>query len=293
MVSASKKIYSIGDLETLSGISSLTLRAWEKRHGFPSALRLDSGHRRYDKDTLIRLQLIAQALEKGHKISKLKPLSNDELIEIIDKKPKSPQTREAYPCTSIKEIMLLQNGEQQKLLSDLKQKLSSKKISAFFAEDLCPVFKSMGELWAKKHFNIATEHEFSSNIQYMLEEHWRSNMNPCNKTWVVAGIPGDHHQLALHFASCVLVSKGKFINFLGPRLPVAELIKYLKNTPVEGVCIPVSEVVPKNSIDQLDDLLKFLKEKHILYSFSGSGLNDSDLKNMDSFEEFEDFLDNI
>lgn len=218
-------------------------------------------------------------------------MSNEELISFIDTKPKPPQQKELDTCGSLKEIMLLQNGGQPKLLESLKKELSSKKISTFFAENLCPIFKSIGQLWSKKHFNIAIEHEFSSNIQYMLEEHWRTNLNPADKVWVVTGLPGDHHQLALHFASCILVSKGKFVNFLGPRLPVTELVKYIENTAIEGVCIPVSEVVPKNSLEQLKDLLDVLQDKGILYIFSGAGLEGSTLKNIDSFEDFEHFLD--
>lgn len=38
---------TIGDLSAATGVSAATLRMWERRHGFPSAQRLPSGHRRY------------------------------------------------------------------------------------------------------------------------------------------------------------------------------------------------------------------------------------------------------
>ncbi|WP_214058861.1 MerR family transcriptional regulator [Nocardioides aquaticus] len=40
---------SIGDLATATGVGAATLRAWERRHGFPVPHRLPSGHRRYDQ----------------------------------------------------------------------------------------------------------------------------------------------------------------------------------------------------------------------------------------------------
>jgi DNA-binding transcriptional MerR regulator len=47
---------SIGELATRSGVPVATIRAWERRHGFPAPERLPSGHRRYsdgDVDALI------------------------------------------------------------------------------------------------------------------------------------------------------------------------------------------------------------------------------------------------
>lgn len=38
---------TIGELSEATGVAVATLRAWEKRHGFPSAQRTQKGHRRY------------------------------------------------------------------------------------------------------------------------------------------------------------------------------------------------------------------------------------------------------
>lgn len=41
--------YSIGDLAQRTGVQVSTLRAWERRHGFPLPERLAGGHRRYSE----------------------------------------------------------------------------------------------------------------------------------------------------------------------------------------------------------------------------------------------------
>jgi DNA-binding transcriptional MerR regulator len=41
---------SIGDLVARTGVTEPTLRMWERRYGFPSPERTESGHRRYSED---------------------------------------------------------------------------------------------------------------------------------------------------------------------------------------------------------------------------------------------------
>jgi hypothetical protein len=62
---------SIGELARLTGISSHSLRIWEKRYGSPSAHRLPSGHRRYSKEDVPRLRIIAKALDSGYRASRV------------------------------------------------------------------------------------------------------------------------------------------------------------------------------------------------------------------------------
>ena len=59
---------SIGELSSRTGISIPTLRAWERRHGLPMAVRLPSGHRRYSQrdveaiDEVTRRRLLGSGL---------------------------------------------------------------------------------------------------------------------------------------------------------------------------------------------------------------------------------------
>ena len=62
---------SIGELSNLTGIGVHTLRVWEKRYGSPLSQRLPSGHRRYPKDQVTRLKIIANAIESGYRASKV------------------------------------------------------------------------------------------------------------------------------------------------------------------------------------------------------------------------------
>ncbi|MDF9716245.1 MerR family transcriptional regulator [Nocardioides sp. ChNu-153] len=56
---------SIGDLAAATGVSVPTLRMWEQRHGFPVAVRLPSGHRRYHADDVELVRRVAEQRAAG------------------------------------------------------------------------------------------------------------------------------------------------------------------------------------------------------------------------------------
>ena len=64
-------MYTISDLEKLTGISAHSLRAWEKRYGIITPRRLKNGERRYDDRHLETLRSIALLRKEGIRISKI------------------------------------------------------------------------------------------------------------------------------------------------------------------------------------------------------------------------------
>lgn len=56
---------TIGELSRRTGISASNLRMWESRYGFPLALRLPSGHRRYPEEVVEAIQRVKQRREVG------------------------------------------------------------------------------------------------------------------------------------------------------------------------------------------------------------------------------------
>ena len=72
-------VYTIKDLEQLSGIKAHTIRIWEKRYGITSPDRGPGNVRIYSDLDLVHLLNISFLNSKGIKISKLASLSGDEL----------------------------------------------------------------------------------------------------------------------------------------------------------------------------------------------------------------------
>ena len=65
---------SIGELSEATGIKTVTLRAWERRHGLLRPRRSDGGHRLYRPEDVQRVMAIRGWLEQGVSIGRVQPL---------------------------------------------------------------------------------------------------------------------------------------------------------------------------------------------------------------------------
>ena len=69
------QLWPMGAVTRRTGIGEHTLRAWERKFGFPSPVRLESGHRRYPVEQVQRLLLIDTALNAGYRAGDVVPLA--------------------------------------------------------------------------------------------------------------------------------------------------------------------------------------------------------------------------
>src|SRR5688572_23258058 len=65
-----------------TGLSPHVIRIWERRYQAVSPARTDGGHRSYLEEDVLRLILLRQLTEAGHKISSIAKLTTAELEEI-------------------------------------------------------------------------------------------------------------------------------------------------------------------------------------------------------------------
>jgi MerR family transcriptional regulator, light-induced transcriptional regulator len=63
--SANESTLSIGDVVSATGVGEATLRAWERRFGFPEPRREPSGHRRYSAADVERIRSVVRERARG------------------------------------------------------------------------------------------------------------------------------------------------------------------------------------------------------------------------------------
>lgn len=73
---------SIGDVVAATGVGEATLRAWERRFGFPLPRREPSGHRRYSRDQVEQIRAVVRERDRG--------LSLAVAIERVTAEPSGP-----------------------------------------------------------------------------------------------------------------------------------------------------------------------------------------------------------
>lgn len=84
--------FAIGTVSRLTGISTHTLRVWEKRHQAVVAQRASNGRRFYTPEDIERLTLLKNLVDQGNQISSIAGLSLDELRDRVRDLDKLRQT---------------------------------------------------------------------------------------------------------------------------------------------------------------------------------------------------------
>ena len=80
-----KTVFSIKDLENLSGVKAHTIRIWEKRYNLFQPQRTDTNIRVYGNDELQKILNIALLNNNGWKVSKIAELDESAIQEEIKK----------------------------------------------------------------------------------------------------------------------------------------------------------------------------------------------------------------
>ena len=84
-----ESLFPISELSKLTGVNSVTIRAWERRYGLLKPKRTSKGHRLYDANDVETIHTILAWVNKGVSVGKVKPLlgddTNTEQIELDEK----------------------------------------------------------------------------------------------------------------------------------------------------------------------------------------------------------------
>ena len=99
--------YRIGAIANLTGLSTHTIRAWERRYGMVLSDRSEGGTRLYDANSLDRLRLIKKLLDHGESISMICNLNKEELKERLAQFPHQLFEKFTQPAHNSAELRVL------------------------------------------------------------------------------------------------------------------------------------------------------------------------------------------
>ena len=212
--------YRIKSVAALTGLTTSTLRAWERRYGLLSPGRTAGGYRLYTEDDVARLARVKSLLDNGFKIS--------EAIALIE--------REAPPLApadaSVESLETIREELQEALLSfdrpaasRVAERMAALTFERRVDEVLLPILRAVGDCWERGDASVAQEHFTSAFIREkligMLQE--LDSGSPTGPEAVCAGVPGEAHEMGLLAAAVHLAVRGWRVTYLGMELPFEDL----------------------------------------------------------------------
>lgn len=228
-----KNVFSIKDLENLSGIKAHTIRIWEKRYNILQPMRTDTNIRFYDLAGLQKLLNITLLHNHGYKISKISTYAPEKIPALV----RDIVTNKSVKHHAISAFkMAMMNFDQSLFFKTYDDLLSEKTFREIFHEVIIPLMGEIGLLWQTDTISPAHEHFLSYLIKQkvLLHTEKEQTKTPTNESRIfVLYLPmNEIHELGLMYLNYEILSQGFKTIYLGESIPLESLLavkKYFNN----------------------------------------------------------------
>lgn len=291
-------IYSINDLEKLSGIKAHTIRIWEQRYELICPERTKTNIRYYDDTDLKLLLNIALLNKSGIKISKIATMSK---VEIQDKVAQISEVNFQYDTQLDAITIAMIEMDEYKFDRILSSNIQQMGFERTVMEVIYPFLERLSLLWLTGSVNPVQEHFMS----YLLRQ---KVIVAIDKEPLVSGrdvkkfliyLPeGERQELSLLFMHYMLKSRRNQVIYIGQDITLDDLRDTYNIHKPDYVFSLINEPFPKISIQQYIDSVSSLFEKSQVL-LSGYQVVNKELKipqNMTILDSLDDtirFIDSL
>jgi len=214
-----EKLYTIGTVSNLTGVGAITLRAWERRYELITPVRKESGHRLYTRQHIDQINRITALTQQGIRISQISP----EMLESTSESTEGADTDiwKEHLNSMIAAVISFDEARLEEVYNDA---LSLYPIAVVTRNLLTPLLVELGLRWASDQGSIAEEHFFAFYLRNKLgaRYHHRSH-NSGGPILLLAGLPGEYHEIGLLLFALAAHEAGYRIIPLGANMPLHEL----------------------------------------------------------------------
>jgi DNA-binding transcriptional MerR regulator len=251
-----KNVFSIKDLENLSGIKAHTIRIWEKRYNVLEPMRSETNIRYYDIKNLQKLLSIVLLHNYGYKISKISTLSAVEFNKLANDII-SEKSAKNHAISTFKIAMM--NFDQTLFFNTYNKLLSEKTFKDVFYSVFIPLMQELGFLWQTDTISPAHEHF----ITYLIKQKLLINTEKVqtlaptkeDKVFVLFLPSNEIHELGIMYLNYEILLNGYQTIYLGESIPIESLLD-LKNAFEKITFVSYFTVEPNQEIiaDYIDEL---------------------------------------
>jgi DNA-binding transcriptional MerR regulator/methanogenic corrinoid protein MtbC1 len=267
MTRGGKGMLSIGALSAATGISVETIRSWERRYGYPVAERKPSGHRVYDLDTVARLRLISDALERGHRAAEVVSASESALESLLVALPgassdrRLPASVETISATSDSEehMTTIRTFDGARLKRSFQADWARLGPLGFVQHRAAPLLREIGDAWAAGTLDVRHEHFASACLgDFLRTARLPLDDRATGPLMALATLPGEQHGLGLQMSAVVCAAAGWRALILGTDTPIAQVAALAREAPVAAVAISCAAPRRRQTAEQLRNLRRRL-----------------------------------
>ncbi len=259
MINNIKSVFSIKDLENLSGIKAHTIRIWEKRYDILQPMRTDTNIRLYDLASLQKLLNITLLHDYGYKISKIATYPQEKIPSLV-REIISNKTAKSHAISEFK--MAMMNFDQELFFNTYNWLIAEKSFKEIFHQVFIPLMNELGLLWQSDTITPAHEHFISYLIKQKLlintEKLQVLKQTKNDKVFVLSLPMNEIHELGLMYLNYEILLLGYKTIYLGESMPISNL-KDLKKHFDSIIFVSYLTVQPERDI--LDEYIQKMSDE--------------------------------
>ncbi|HNP73220.1 MAG TPA: cobalamin-dependent protein [Kouleothrix sp.] len=223
-----------------TGVPADTFRAWERRYGVPRPQRTAGGHRLYSEHDMAIIRWLRDRTAEGVNISHAVMLLTNSLDETAGE-PASNTTSRSIERLLEEFLQLLTTFDLQHSEQLLSEAFSLYPFEQVLLEVIQPAMVEVGERWHRGEINVAAEHFATQFVRRKLSGLMNVFEGSSHRATVIVGCaPGELHDLGLLMSALFLVRRGWNVVYLGPQVPLADLLDTVTRVNPSLVCISAS-----------------------------------------------------
>jgi len=233
------KFFPIRTVSELTGVNSITLRAWERRYGLLVPHRTPKGHRLYTQDDIDLIHQAVELLNKGVSISQAKhhllPQKLQKKKRTSKKVEDTANTWDQYQKRILNAIVRFDNNSLIQTYNDI---LSIYPLDIVMTHLILPISRLLGRRWDNGDGTIAEEHFFTLFLRNKIGARFHHQSSKLTGPKIIAAcFSQEQHEIGLLIFCLAATDHGYEVVSLGSDLPLEELILVAKQANADAIIL--------------------------------------------------------
>ncbi|PMR70919.1 MerR family transcriptional regulator [Halomonas heilongjiangensis] len=216
---ADTPLYPIREVSRLTGVNSVTLRAWERRYGLIRPRRTPKGHRLYARDDIDRIERILQWLNRGVPVSQVR-----ELLEQPEPVESPAPSAGDWPSQRHQLVAALEAFDLPRLEILFNQSLALYPVTTCVAELWQPVIREREEHWDDQLGALLQRRTLEAFLRTRIGTRlYHANQTATGPLVLIGQLPEDPGPLWMLLAALTASDDGYRVQLFDAPLPFSEL----------------------------------------------------------------------
>jgi MerR family transcriptional regulator, light-induced transcriptional regulator len=258
--------FRIASVCAQTGIQPVTLRAWERRYTFLNPRRTGSNYRLYSERDVALLCWVKQQVDAGQPIGQLaadvqERRRTGRWPDLPATAPK-PDNAEPPLAWAARLYAALTTHAEQTARQILDEAEAAFDVSTVCTQVIAPCLVQIGVAWERGELRIATEH-FASNFLrgHLLAIFQTMPVKRGAARILVGATQGELHDIGSLMFALLLRRDGHQVEFLGPDVPIEDLLAYARETHPTLICLAATAPTTAQSLRHMTEGLAGLRPR--------------------------------